>query len=409
MTRSRGFKLFAVICLGAAGVMVGLVAAEMALRIAGISALPQGIFFVPDAERGWAQRPGADGTWYFEGNAHVAINSQGLRDVEHPIEKPPGTLRIAVIGDSFAAAFQVSRENDFSSVLQHALASCPSLKGRRVEVINFGVNAYGTAQELITLERDVWRYAPDVVVLAYYPNDIYDDSRALQQVYPDYAGGPRPYFYYAGDKLVEDRSFAERQDFRRSLSKAADPDTAFGEGFHRLLWKFRLWQLLSRVRPHANMHRSEESWLLNPPPDDTWKGAWRVTEGLLCRFDEEVKAHGAKFLLVVVSHSLQVYPGAEAREALLKRNNVSDVFYLNRRLEALGARQGFPVLSLAEPMQHYADEHHAFLHGFSNTAMGIGHWNELGHLMAGQSIAGAVCDILNGHSQPHSELENVRP
>lgn len=396
MNRSGSSKIFAVFGLGVGGIVAGLVIAELALRIAGISALPQGIFFMGDPDRGWAQRPGASGIWYFEGNASVTINSQGLRDSEHAFEKPPGTLRVAVVGDSFAAAFQVDQSDDFSSVLQRALERCPELKGRRVEVINFGVNAYGTSQELITLERKVWRYTPDVVVLAYYANDIYDDSPALKKLYPDYVGGPRPYFYYAGGRLVEDRSFAAQPDFQKALRETTDPASVFGEGFHRLLWRFRIWQLFSRVRPHPNMHRSEEPWLLNPPADENWTSAWHVTEGLLGRFNEEVKARGARFLLVIVSHSLQVYPGAEARKALLKSNNVSDVFYLNRRIEALGAREGFPVLSLAEPMQRYADEHHVFLHGFSNTAMGIGHWNEQGHRFAGEAMAATLCDILAG-------------
>lgn len=394
-------------CLSVGGIIAGLVIAELALRIAGITVLPQGIFFMADRDTGWSHRPGASGTWYFEGNARVTINSLGLRDVEHTIEKPPETLRVAVLGDSFAAAFQVDQSNDFSSVLERALHRCPKLKARHVEVINFGVNAYGTSQELITLERKVWRYAPDVVVLAYYANDIYDDSVALQKIYPDYVGGPRPYFHLSGNTLVEDRSFAERPEFLKAMREVNDSGTAFGEGFHRLLWKFRVWQLLSRVRPHPYIHRSEEAWLLNPPMDESWNEAWHTTEGLLSHFNEKVKAGGAQFLLVIVSHSLQVYPGAEARKALLKNNNISDVFYLNRRIEALGVRDGFPVLSLAEPMQRYADDHHVFLHGFSNTAMGFGHWNEQGHRFAGEAIATALCDLLAGRPPLASEASPV--
>ncbi|HTR60586.1 MAG TPA: SGNH/GDSL hydrolase family protein [Candidatus Binataceae bacterium] len=382
------------------GTLVGLIAAEIALRMAGPSNLPQGVFFIGDPYTGWTNRPGTSGVWIWEGNAPVTINSQGLRDREHAVPKPPGTLRIAVLGDSFAAAFQVSQSDDFCSVLERTLRSCQSLGGRTPEVINFGVNAYGTGQELIALEHRVWRYRPDIVVLAYYVNDVYDDSEALQEIYPDYVGGPRPYFRLSSDGLVEDDSRLRSPSFQAALKESGDPNAVFGEGFHRILWKSRLWRLISRFRSIQTSNRAEVYELLKSPSDQTWENAWKVTEALLSRFNQEVQAGGARFVLLVVSNSLQVYPGAEERNRLLQKAGVSDVFYLNRRLEALGKREGFPVVSLAEPMQQYADAHHVFFHGFPRTGMGTGHWNAQGHLMAGQSIASAICAMLSGTRPP---------
>jgi hypothetical protein len=63
-----------------------------------------------------------------------------LRDREHDHAR---TLRIAVLGDSFAEALQITMEEAFWSV---ELQGCPSLAGREPEVINFGVSGYGTAQ-----------------------------------------------------------------------------------------------------------------------------------------------------------------------------------------------------------------------------------------------------------------------
>ena len=40
---------------------------------------------------------------------------------------------------------------------------------------------YGTAQELLTLRQCVWRYDPDLVLLAFFTgNDVWDNSRALK-------------------------------------------------------------------------------------------------------------------------------------------------------------------------------------------------------------------------------------
>lgn len=394
MRTSRLFKATVGLAMITAGTAIGLVVAELVLRTIGFSSLPQSIFFIADRYTGWSNRPGASGIWSWEGDASVSINNEGLRDVEHSVAKPPGTFRVAVLGDSFVAAFQVPRARDFCSVMERGLQGCAELGGRKPEVLNFGVNAYGTGQELLTLEHRVWQYSPDVVVLAYFPNDIFDDSDVLQKASPAGVGGPRPYFHYVGGQLVEDDSFLRTPAFEAALKESSDAGSAFGEGFHRWLWKSRVWQLVSRIRPAPQAAHPEEPLLLNAPPDDDWKNAWQVTEGLLSRFNQEVKFHGARFVLLVVTHSLQVYPGAEARRAMLQKAGVPDVFYVNRRLEALGQREGFTVVSLAEPMLRYADEHHEFFHGFRRTGMGIGHWNEQGHLMAGQSLVAAICKML---------------
>ena len=62
---------------------------------------------------------------------------------------------------------------------------------------------------------------------------------------------------------------------------------------------------------------------------------------------------------------------------------MDNLFYPDFRIKALGERRGFAVLNLAPPFQAYAESHHVFLHGFSNTRMGSGHWNENGHRYAG--------------------------
>jgi hypothetical protein len=380
---------------------------ELGLRVFGVFAPPQGAFFVIDASSGWANRPGAAGEWNYEGRAYVRINSAGLRDHEHSTDKPPNILRLAVLGDSFAAAFQVPQSDDFCSVAERMLRSCAGLNGRVPEVINFGVNAYGTAQELITLERRTWQYRPDIVVLAFYPNDLYDNSRKLTKIYPEYTLGPRPYFHYEGANIALDDSFRSSRRFRKAVEETAYDYGAYGEGIHRLMWKLRLWQILSRLRFDLRNRPVEESFsasLLNPPKMGDWQDAWRVTEGLIEEMNQEVNDHQAQFLMVVVTHSWQVYPGAAARTALLERAGVDDPLYLNDRLKALAQHDRFGILSLAEPMQQYADEHHVFLHGFHKT-LGHGHWNKLGHQLAGEMIAHKICEMLEGQaSAPRTAL-----
>ncbi len=122
--------------LVAAGLMIALGLCEAGLRLAGIE-YPHFYRFEPYV--GTGLRPGIKGYWLQEGRGYVSINSDGLRDREHVVTKPPNTLRIAVLGDSFTEAMQVNRQEAFWAILEKKLQNCPNLKGRQVEVINFGV------------------------------------------------------------------------------------------------------------------------------------------------------------------------------------------------------------------------------------------------------------------------------
>src|SRR5581483_7943889 len=123
-------KSGAVFALILAAVVLAFVIAEEALRIAGISYPNFSSFWTRDPYCGVVLLPGASGWWTKEGRAFVVINSDGMRDREHTIAKPPNTFRIAVLGDSYAEALQVSVQEAFWAVMQRELAACPFLAGR---------------------------------------------------------------------------------------------------------------------------------------------------------------------------------------------------------------------------------------------------------------------------------------
>ncbi len=177
--------------------------AELTLRVSHYSAEPQ--LYAPDPARGWKLRANLTGVVTGENRQFVRINSHGFRDVEHLYEKPQGMVRIAVLGNSWTEALQVSQEATYTSVLQTTLTSNRCFAGQRVEVLNFGVAGYSTAQELLTLQQEVWKYDPDIVLLALYPaRDIANNVRALNNaVNPEQS----PYFLYRDDRLILDDSF----------------------------------------------------------------------------------------------------------------------------------------------------------------------------------------------------------
>jgi hypothetical protein len=380
--------------LAAGATVLALLLGEAALRIAGVS-YPN--FYGPDPDRGWALRPGAEGWWHTEGLARVRISSAGLRDVEHAAAKPPGHLRVAVLGDSCAEALQVPVEQTFWKLLEPGLASCPAAGGRAVEALDFGVAGYGTAQELLTLRRQVWRFQPDVVLLAFYPgNDVRNNARTLEQ------DPLRPYFTLGpGGRLALDDSFRAAAGYR--LRRTAAARLAYGAYDH-----LRLLQVAKQGKGvvdgwigAAKARRKEEGAALqelgldnavySPPRDRDWRDAWAVTEAMIAAMRDDAAARRVPFGVVVLSTGIEVNPDPAARALFMRKLGVADLFYPGRRLAAFGRAAGIPVLDLGPPLQQLAERSHVYLHGFANTPPGEGHWNARGHAAAARLVAGWLC------------------
>jgi hypothetical protein len=394
--KSRRQKLLLVLF----GVFCGLLLTEIFLRVVGYSAP---LFYESDYYRGVVLRPNIAGTYQREGRNYVSINSAGLRDREHTIAKPADTIRIALLGDSYCEALQVPMEQTFWWLLQQQLEACDQFKGKHVEIINFGVSGFGTAQELITLRQQVWQYSPDIVMLLVTTNnDISDNVRSLKKT------DQIPYFYYRGAELVEDDSFRNSpqhkwQAFSRVGRWFRDNLRLVQLGYEaQLLIKTKMDERRARQQvsapasaPAQNAKSapaevSVENMIYLPPREAVWNEAWRVTEGLIREMHSEVGARGAKFLLVVGSNPIQAHPDPAVRQRFKSYLGVDDLFYPNQRLSQFANREEIEFLDLAPSLEQYADETHVFLHGFGKE-IGNGHWNADGHRKVAELILQRMC------------------
>jgi hypothetical protein len=374
-------------------IAIGIFLFEIGLRLVGIS-YPS--FYKTDEYRGYALRPGAEGWSRSEGEAYIKINSVGLRDREHTKVKPANTIRLAILGDSYAEANQVSIQDTFWAVLERNLAKCPFLSGREVEVINFGVSGYGTAQELMTLRHKVWDYSPDIVVLAFLTgNDVTDNFRAFG------ADPLRPYFEYKNGDLVLDDGFRKEVAYRARQTLLASVGywainysrvvQIINAAQHKFFAYFREKPEIQDQDKSIDEELGLDSKIYLEPSDQDWRDAWQVTGRLIVLMRDEVKKHEADFWVVTLSNAIQVHPDPSVRQAFMQRLGVSTLFYPDLRIKALGAREGFPALNLAQKFQLYAEQHGVFLHGF-HPNLGRGHWNARGHRLAGEVIADNLCE-----------------
>ena len=413
LKRPRTRKLVAKLFLILLGFLLGSIVAEIALRVAGYS-YPE--FYVLDQSRGYGLRPRAEGWYRKEGESYVRINSDGLRDQEHSVTKPSDTIRIAILGDSYPEALPVSLEEAFWWVMAKKLQECDAFPGKKIEVLNFGVSGYGTTQELLTLREQVWKYSPDVVLLAVTTNnDITDNLRALKK------NDEIPYFVYRDNGLTLDDSFKNSRAFLlrqsaisrfgrwwRDHSRVVQAITQGHHGFKILLasWRAKQSQKVQTPPTRAGqtgetaqkaeqLSRSEElgtdNFVYVEPANAVWNDAWRVTEQLILEMRNEVNSRGAKFLVVTLSNGPQVLPNPEVRENFKKRFGISDLFYPDNRIKSFCMREGISVLTLAPELQEIAQSSNVFLHGFAEN-IGNGHWNATGQRVAGELIAKKMCE-----------------
>ena len=361
-------------------VVVALVLAELVVRLAGVSYTP---YVRAHPVLGMAHIPGAKSNRQNNGRPWIEINSDGWRGPEVSLAAAPGTFRIALLGDSYIEAFDVPFEKTAGELLERRLSA---LRGTPVEVLNFGHGGYGTAQELLTLQHEVWKYSPDLVLLAVTTgNDISDNSRPLKRL--DYI----PYYVLQGDSLVLDTSFRQSKGYR---SRAVWTQRMLG-----LMQHSRLAQLINRVRrtsrkteqQHSNRTPGEELGMRDevhhPPQTQEWKDAWRVTEALIRRMRDECRARGTPFAMVTLTRGIQVTPVPEEKERFLRALGAPDLYYPERRLAALGRREGIPVFNLAPTMAEQAIRDRVYYHAHQDS-LGIGHWSEAGHQAVAELLAG---------------------
>jgi len=102
------------------------------------------------------------------GTVNYTISSAGLRNRDVAVHKPEGAIRILVIGDSVTFGYYVPEESTFVARAERNLVD----RGILVDVLNGGVGGYNTYNQVEWLKTYGLSLEPDLVVLAFCPNDV---------------------------------------------------------------------------------------------------------------------------------------------------------------------------------------------------------------------------------------------
>jgi lysophospholipase L1-like esterase len=247
-----------------------------------------------------------------------------------------------VLGDSFTWGHGVEDEQVYTRLLEKLLDG--------VEVLNFGLSASSTDQQLLILRRHVLPYRPDLVVVMVTRNDFFDTGRRSIGSY----GKP---------------TFVLESDGRLRLSNVPVPEISWLRRAHyRLRRHSGVLNLLERaLRP--GQHAQEASGPRAPPPDP-----YRLIRALLRAMRTEAAAAESRFAIAITAMGSQTYPD-EIPEADLERHRV---------LEELADSEAIPLLDLIPGFRRAARDvagRRLVLHYPLDL-----HWTVAGHRLAAEEL-----------------------
>ena len=305
-------RILANLLLFAGSVGLTLLAVEGALRVAWDGFYVKGeAYSQRDPVRGWVNRPNIVVSYGEpEFVTKVSHDSHGFRGAEVSPTPAPGRTRILVLGDSFAYGVGVEDDETFSAVLAR--------RDPTLDVINAGVNGYGTNQQLLLLRDQGRQLQPDVVLVAFFWNDAANNLHSHVRfrledgklVYPTPLDLP-------AEEIVAPRRPVLRQSYTYRF--ASDRLKVLG---------FRLKGLLGR--PQA------ASWLREGEHAE----AWELAFALLREVNRVATEAGARMALVIIPDQVQVHPGFETVGL------TEDDYQVQDRLLRFAKQEGVPAIDL---------------------------------------------------------------
>ena len=248
---------------------------------------------VYDPDLGWSPRPGGR-------NAESTHNAAGLRvetaDRTFDPQSKPGTLRIALFGDSFVYGSEVKYSDTWAFGLARALeASAGS-----VEVLNFGVPGYGTDQAYLRWTHAGARFKPNLVIFGLQLENMHRNVNLVRPFYIPVVDLPfsKPRFVQRGDTWARINRPAVPPGKLPALIERFDQwEWHLDEGFYKPDRYQSKWWLHSRLLGFAVAAFLERAGVITRD-DELTPEKQQLTFRILSDFARDVEAQGTRFLVL---------------------------------------------------------------------------------------------------------------
>lgn len=364
-------------------ILVPVIAIEVGLRLFGhVTDVP---FMFWDPLIGPRRIPNQTGQFNFKDNVRgtYRFNAQGWNNPhEYRTQKPPGTRRVCIVGDSFVEAMQVPVEQACFSVAEKQM----NRPDRPVEWYSFGSSGLGTTHEYLIIRHYVLDYHPDVVVLLFVSNDPTDCSpylvaqepwMAQMRLAPDGTLALTPPVEYRPSRLnrfLASFALVRYLKVQRGMFAGAAAGAAAGQ---------------SSVREGAGQGGPQDPVLAALPLGDRVELTWQLIETLLAACKRECAEHGAQFMVAYQGHRWAIQAARDGTKYTPPAREVDPYCQLERvydmgdqYLAPITRKLKIPYLDLTPALieeQRSAGRRCDFPED--------AHFNDVGHAAAGKAMA----------------------
>ena len=322
-----------------------------------------------EPDLGWALKAGG-------GSGNYVQTSQGLRGTRvYPPRPKEGMVRMATFGDSFTYGTEVAARDTWQARLETVHP--------HLEVLNFGVNAYGPDQAYLYYDKAGKSFEPDVVVMGFMSEYLFRCVNVFRPFYNE-----NEHFPFAKPRFVLGRGGLEllpnplpdTADYEQLLSdptpvlrRLGARDGVYHRKYHRrpldFLRTVRLIELLGQEGPYVRgVYNTESEY-------------FRVSLAILERFRDDVETQGAT--LVILFYPIKFDLARAVRGQPIPYQPLVDALR-ERGIRTLDLTDAFRGAGLAlemdryfMPLQHYSPAGHRRVAGYLS--------EELTHLLAVRS------------------------
>jgi hypothetical protein len=272
-----------------------------------------------DEDLGWAIRPNAEAGYY----TSTSHGFRGPKNWATTSSIPQGKIRISVYGDSFTFGNLVQLKDTWPDQLQHLRTN--------LEVLNFGVSAYGTDQAFLRFRRDGRRFDAQFHILGIFTEDLARNLNVVR-LYLGPNGNvstSKPRFVLAsGNLVVVNSPVLSRQAFfdtvlQRKVSPVVEHDYWYRDEEQQFPFYYHL-ESVRAVLSVYNAYRRRE--MRNRLYFDKESEALKVTVAIAEAFKNEVEALGSRGYVSIIpmrnfldAHGSGAFPLVE----MLKERSIS--------------------------------------------------------------------------------------
>lgn len=336
--------------------------------------------------------PNASGIHRHCFDGYVSVNEFGMRDAPRQIQKPDGTFRIGLFGDSIVEGVHVYPDQVASQRLEVLLNR--KICHGRCEVLNFGVGGFGTLQEWRRYQRDGRPFNLDLVALLFFGNDISNNLPGSESFDENLYSTPYVTVNADGSETIHEPEKPASYDVLLFLNRYSSMFRFIYKLYFHLIYP--KLHLASDETPKFDLRNGVTMPVdLLAPTSARGNAGWSVTGRLLDNFVEEVRKDGADFVLFYSGYEIPDPTDrdhAVAAEFEESSGSKVDFHMATNWFKRYSQRTGVPVFAWGTFADKYVADH-----GLEDIGIGYScdqHLNPEGHAVLADYMFRSLAPIV---------------